>query len=56
MNVLVTGGTGFIGSRPARCAVRSMIPLRGPGWLLLQGLRPRTPVRISEADADRSRS
>jgi len=56
MNVLVTGGAGFIGYRPAPCAVECMIPLRGPGSLLLQGLRPRTPVRTAAASAGRSGS
>jgi nucleoside-diphosphate-sugar epimerase len=51
MNVLVTGGAGFIGSRLARSAVGWIVPLHGPGLLLLQGLRPRTPVRADESDA-----
>jgi nucleoside-diphosphate-sugar epimerase len=55
MPILVTGAAGFIGSRRARYAVDAMIPLRAPGSLLQQGLRPRTPVLAAEVGGQGNR-
>ncbi len=52
MTSLVTGAAGFIGSRRARCAATNRMPLLVPGSLLLQGLRPRTPVRTDSTGGD----